>query len=137
MVVAQLSGRVALGAAQDLLFSISSKFTVAHRLLRKNGFDHVMHAETILDKYFKVFFVRNEENNARLGIIASKKTLPSATDRNSIKRIIRETFRQHNIKARKVDLVVMVRAAYPQEINAKAKSLEMLFSKIQNKCATQ
>ena len=96
-----------------------------------------MHAETILDKYFKVFFVPNEESNARLGIIASKKTLPSAVDRNSIKRIIRETFRQHNIKARKVDLVVMVRSAYPQEIGARAKSLEMLFSRIQNKCATQ
>jgi len=96
-----------------------------------------MHAETILDKYFKVFFVPNEESNARLGIIASKKTLPSAVDRNSIKRIIRETFRQHNIKARQVDLVVMVRSAYPREINVQAKSLEMLFSRIQNKCATQ
>ena len=137
MVVALLSGLVAPGAVQDLLFSISSKFTVAHRLLRKNGFDHVMHAETILDKYFKVFFVPNEKDNARLGIIASKKTLPSAADRNFVKRVIRETFRQHGIKANKLDLVVMVRRAYLQEGISQNKTLEMLFSRIQNRCAKQ
>jgi ribonuclease P protein component len=134
-VVALLSGRDALGVAQDLLFSVSSKFTVAHRLLRKNGFGHVMHAENVLDRYFKVFFVENEENNARLGIIASKKALPSAVDRNSVKRIIRETFRHHTIKAHNIDMVVMVRSAYPQEGSAQTKSLEILFSRIQNKCA--
>jgi ribonuclease P protein component len=134
---ALLSGRAAPGAVQDLLFSISSKFTVAHRLLRNNGFDHVIHAENILDKYFKIFFIHNEEHNARLGIIASKKTLPSAADRNCVKRIIRETFRQHNIKAHSMDLVVMVRSAHPQESNAQLKSLEMLFSRIENRCAKQ
>jgi ribonuclease P protein component len=120
-----------------LQFSISSKFTLAHRLLRKNGFDHVMHAERILDKYFKIFFVQNEENNARLGIIASKKTLPGSADRNCVKRIIRETFRQHNIKSQPLDIVVMVRCAYPQEINAQNKSLETLFRRIENRCAKQ
>jgi ribonuclease P protein component len=137
-VVAELlSGHVAPRAVQDLLFSISSKFTIAHRLLRKNGFDHVMHAENILDKYFKIFFVHNEENNARLGIIASKKTLPNSADRNCVKRIIRETFRQHNIKIQPLDLVVMVRCAYPQERNAQNKSLDTLFRRIENRCAKQ
>jgi ribonuclease P protein component len=133
--VALLSGRVAPGVEQDLLFSISSKFTAEHRLLRKNGFSHVMHAENVLDRYFKVFFVQNEKSNARLGIIASKKALPSAADRNSIKRIIREIFRHHTIKGHNLDMVVMVRSNYPQGSNAQTKSLEMLFSRIQNKCA--
>jgi ribonuclease P protein component len=137
-VVAELlSGPVVPEAAQDLLFSISSKFTIAHRLLRKNGFNHVMQAENILDKHFKIFFVHNEENNARLGIIASKKTLPSSANRNCVKRIIRETFRQHNIKALPLDIVVMVRCAYPQEKNAHFKSLETLFRRIENRCAKQ
>jgi len=122
---------------QGLLFSINSKFTVAHRLLRKNGFDRVIHAENILDKYFKVFFAQNEEDHARLGIIASKKTLPSAANRNFVKRVIRETFRQHGIKAHKLDLVVMVRRAYLQEGISQKKTLEMLFSRIQNRCAKQ
>jgi ribonuclease P protein component len=106
-------------------------------LLRKNGFDRVIHAENILDKYFKVFFVQNEEDHARLGIIASKKTLPSAADRNFVKRVIRETFRQHGIKAHKLDLVVMVRRAYLKESISQNKPLEMLFSRIQNRCAKQ
>lgn len=135
MEAALSSGRVAPGAVQGLPFSFSSKFTVANRLLRSNGFDHVIHAESILDKYFRVFFVHNEQHNARLGIVASKKKLPSAADRNCVKRIIRETFRQHNIKAHSLDLVVMVRSVHPQESNAQHKSLEMLFSRIENRCA--
>jgi ribonuclease P protein component len=122
---------------QGLLFSINSKFTVAHRLLRKNGFDRVIHAEYILDKFFKVFFAQNEENHARLGIIASKKTLPRAADRNFAKRTIRETFRQHGIKAYNLDLVVMVRHAYLHEGYPQNKTLELLLSRIQNRCAKQ
>jgi ribonuclease P protein component len=125
------------GAAQDLPSRNAFKFTIAHRLLRNNGFGHVIRAESVLDKYFKVFFVRNEEQNSRLGIIASKKTLPSAADRNCVKRIIREMFRQHNIKAQSVDLVVMARCACPQERKAQNKSLEMLFSRIENRCVEQ
>lgn len=135
--VALSSGRVAPGVEQDLLSSISSKLTASHRLLRKNGFDHVMRAENILDKYFKIFFVHNEEKNARLGIVASKKTLIGAVDRNCVKRIIREKFRQHNIKVQSVDIVVMVRRACPMERNVQDKSLEMLFSLIENRCAEQ
>jgi len=136
-VAAPLSGRAVPEAVQDLLFRISSKFTVAHRLSRKIGFDHVIQAENILDKYFKVFFVHNEVNNARLGIIAGKKTLPRAADRNRVKRIIRETFRHHNIKTRRLDIVVMVRCPYPLENKAQNKILDMLFSRIENRCAKQ
>ncbi len=136
--VALSLGRDAPGAGQDLLSSISFKFAASHRLLRKNGFDHVMQAESILDKYFKIFFVyNNDEKNARLGIIASKKMLNDAVDRNCVKRIIRERFRQHNIKDQPVDIVVMVKRASPMERSAQDKSLEMLFSRIENRCAEQ
>lgn len=127
--------RVALKAAQDLQCDASSNFTVAHRLLREDGFSHVVRCESVADKQFKVFFSRNSRENAKLGIIASKKTLPSAVDRNRIKRIIREAFRQHNIKTLKLDLVVMVRRSYPLESNAQAVSLETLFGRVENRCA--
>ena len=115
--------------------SLSAEFTAAHRLLRKNGFDHVIRAENIADKYFKIFFVRNDERNARLGIIVAKKTLSGAADRNRVKRIIREAFRQHNIKQCKLDVVVMARHAYPLESGAQAGNLKMLFSRVENRCA--
>jgi ribonuclease P protein component len=123
---------------QGLQFSItaiSAKFTAAQRLLRKDGFGRVVNAENIADKKFKIFFLHNGRKNARLGIIASKKTLPNAVDRNHVKRIIREAFRQHSIKLRTLDLVVMVRRAYAQELGSRCDSLETLFSRIENRCA--
>jgi ribonuclease P protein component len=130
-----LSERVAPGDAPDLQFRNSFNFTVAHRLSRKLGFDHVIHAESILNKYFKVFFVRNCVNHARLGIIVGKKTLPRAIERNRVKRIIRETFRRHNIKIMRLDLVVMVRHGISNDGNAQIKILDVLFSRVEDRCA--
>ena len=127
--------RAAPRAAPDLRFSISAKFTDAHRLLRKDGFSHVVHAESIEDKCFKIFFVRNSQANARLGIIARKKILPSAAHRNCIKRIIREAFRRHDVKTCKLDMVVMVRRACAQESGTRGDSLDVLFSRVKNRCA--
>lgn len=127
---------------QDSLFStsplqpsLSAKFAVAHRLLRKDGFDHVICAESISGRYFKIFFVRNGKKNARLGIIAGKKILFDAACRNRAKRIIREVFRQHSIKRRKLDVVVMVKRAFSQEEGAQADNLKILFDQIENRCA--
>jgi ribonuclease P protein component len=119
----------------DSRYSISAQFAAACRLLRADGFDHVMHAENIADKHFKIFFVRNCLNNARLGIVASKKLLPNAVDRNRAKRIIREVFRQHQIKLCNLDLVVMVRRDYSRMVNTRVDSLDKLFSQVKNRCA--
>jgi ribonuclease P protein component len=125
--------RAAPRAVQDLPSNPAARFTAAHRLLRKEGFDRVLHAESLADRHFKVFFARNNNNNARLGIVASKRTLPHATDRNRIKRVIREVFRQHRIKVRHLDLVVMVRRACAE--GAPGKGLETLFNRVESKCA--
>lgn len=120
---------------QDSLSSFSSKFTVASRLLRADGFDHVIRAENVTDKHFKIFFARNRKNNARLGIIASKRSLPSAADRNRVKRFIREAFRQHNIRACKLDLVVMVSRDYSWKVDTRIDNLKKLFSQVEIRCA--
>lgn len=116
------------------LSSRPARFTAVHRLLRENGFDHVVRAESLSDRNFKVFFVHNSEKNARLGIILSKRILPGAVDRNRVKRTIREAFRQHGIKRCKLDLVVMVRRIDPQERSAQVGNLNMLFSRVENRC---
>lgn len=132
--------RVVLRVALDLQFNIPTipaGFTVAHRLLRKGGFGHVVHAENVEDKYFKVFFVRNDQKNARLGISARKKILSGAVHRNRAKRVIREAFRRHNIKACKLDVVVVVRRGYAQECAkcaTRSDGLGILFSRIKNRC---
>lgn len=120
---------------QDLQFKALTKFSSAHRLLRRNGFDHVVHAETLIYKDFKVFFVVNSNENARLGIIVGKKILSAATDRNRLKRIIRETFRHHSIKLCKLDVVVMVRRTFSKKSEMQADNLKILLTKVENRCA--
>lgn len=127
--------RVVPRAVQDSRYSIFARFSAAHRLSRKCGFDHVLHSEIIADRYFKVFFVRNENANAKLGMIVGKKILSSAVDRNYVKRIIRETFRQHSIKMRNIDLVVMLRRPFDQKGRAQVDDLNVLFSRAENRCA--
>ena len=117
------------------LSCLSARLPSAQRLLRKNGFNHVVHAENVADRSFKVFFVRNRKANARLGIVVGKKTLPGAVSRNRIKRIIREVFRQHSIKMCGLDLVVMVKRAYSQADDAQVGRLNMLLSRVESLCA--
>jgi ribonuclease P protein component len=120
---------------QDSQSSNSSKFTVACRLSRADGFDHVIRENNVADKHFKVFFTHNSKNNARLGIIASKKLLPGSAVRNRVKRLIRETFRQHNIKHSKLDLVVMLRGDYSRKVDMRIDNLNQLFSQVEGRCA--
>lgn len=119
----------------DLQFNLPAKFSAAYRLLREDGFDHVVRAESVEDKHFKIFFVHNKLKNARLGIITRKKILSGATHRNSVKRAIREAFRRHDVKACELDMVVMVRRAYAQGCDTRNDSLDALFSRVKNRCA--
>lgn len=119
---------------QDSQSSLSFKFTAAYRLLRRDGFEHVIRAGNIADSQFKIFFVPNQGKNARLGIIASKKKLPNAVDRNRVKRIIRDKFRQHKIKRCKLDVVVMLKNGCGQGADTRFDNLERLFSQVEDRC---
>lgn len=120
--------------SQSSFYVGSTKLTASHRLHREDRFDHVVREHNITDKYFKVFYALNRKENARLGIIASKRTLPRAVDRNRVKRMIREAFRRHHVKTRSVDIVVMVRMAFAQNAGLKTEELNALFGQIEDKC---
>ncbi|MBY0576592.1 MAG: ribonuclease P protein component [Gallionellaceae bacterium] len=119
----------------SLYSSKSAEFTAKYRLLLEDGFDHVVKAKSVSGRCFKIFFGRNDKKNARLGIIASKKALSRAVDRNCVKRVVREVFRQHCVKDRSLDVVVVVRHAYLQQPTAQRGDLEKLFSRVDNQCA--
>jgi ribonuclease P protein component len=59
------------------------------------------------DKLFTVLYRRNDRNVPRLGLAISKKHCRPATQRNRIKRIIRESFRQHQAALAGLDIVVI------------------------------
>lgn len=55
---------------------------------------------------FTFFFFRRPAGHARLGILISRKHASRATDRNRIKRCIREAFRQSQAGLGAMDLLV-------------------------------
>ena len=72
----------------------------------------------------RLFVVRIKDNNlfhARLGLIASRKALPRAVDRNRGKRLVREVFRQAQQDLAAIDVVVQLRAELGRQNNATAR----------------
>jgi ribonuclease P protein component len=59
------------------------------------------------DKLFTVLCRDSKEDAARLGLAISKKHCRKATARNRIKRVIRESFRQHQQQLAGLDIVVI------------------------------
>ena len=91
------------------------------RLLCRRDFDRVFQKPgRSSDPYFTILFKKNDLQDARLGLAVAKKMAKRAVDRNRIKRIIREHFRQHNNKPQ-VDLVVMIK---PQTAAANHDTLQ-------------
>ncbi len=50
-----------------------------------------------------------DRDGARLGLVISKKNVPAAVQRNRVKRLVREHFRQRRTQLSAVDLVVLAR----------------------------
>jgi ribonuclease P protein component len=79
-----------------------------NRLLNAAAFGRVFKKATrSRDKWFTVLCRENEMDVARLGLAISKKHCRQATGRNRIKRIVRESFRQHQAQLAGLDVVVI------------------------------
>ncbi len=89
-----------------------TRFPRQARLLNGTQFRRVFEqAERSADRFFTVLGRPNGEEGARLGLAISKKVDKRAVGRNRIKRLVRESFRQHREQLQAVDLVVMARPA--------------------------
>jgi ribonuclease P protein component len=89
-----------------------------NRLLDAAAFGRVFKKATrSQDKWFTVLCRENETGIARLGLAISKKNCRQATGRNRIKRIVRESFRQHQEELTGLDLVVINQSAAGQADN--------------------
>ena len=69
-------------------------------------------------KFFTVLFRENGLSHPRLGLAIAKKALKRAVDRNRIKRIIRERFREAIPDLPGVDIVFISRHSLAQATNA-------------------
>ena len=86
----------------------SHRFRKNNRLLDAAAFGRVFaKAARSRDGFFTVLCRRNAEMTPRLGLAISKKHCRQASARNRIKRIIRESFREHQALLTGLDIVVI------------------------------
>jgi len=62
------------------------------------------------DRCFSLLLRSNDLDYARLGLAISKKSLKTATERNRVKRVVRESFRVHAVDVSGFDVVVIGRS---------------------------
>ena len=93
-----------------------NRYRKENRLLDAAAFGRVFrNAKRSRDPLFTVLWRLNDKALPRLGLAIAKKHCRRATDRNRIKRIIRESFRLHQAELAGIDIVVMNR---PDATNA-------------------
>jgi ribonuclease P protein component len=85
-------------------------FSRDRRLLAKAEFQAVFdESKKISQRYLLALFKPNQQAGARVGIMVGKRAVSLAVERNQIKRVIRESFRDNQTKLQGLDIIVIVR----------------------------
>ncbi len=89
----------------------ASGFPRSARLLQAGEFRAVFSSACfkVSCRNFLVLALPVDRGGARLGLVISKKNVPAAVQRNRVKRLVREHFRQKRKQLFAVDLVVLAR----------------------------
>ena len=102
----------------DVAVSSLYRLNKDNRLLNAAAFGRVFKKATrSRDKWFTVLCTQSDLDIARLGMAISKKNCRLATGRNRIKRVVRESFRQHQTDLQGLDIVVINQAAAARASN--------------------
>lgn len=80
-----------------------------YRLTRREGFSKILQRRSQISSWFAVHSDMNSSGHARLGMSVSKRVLPTSTQRNIAKRLIRECFRACAHKGIALDIVIRLR----------------------------
>ncbi len=88
-------------------------------------------------RYLLVLAKRNNRQDHRLGLVIAKKNVRLATQRNRIKRLVRESFRQWSDDGPGMDLVVLARRGIAELDNVQLSSiLQQQWQKLTRNVAT-
>jgi ribonuclease P protein component len=113
--------------------SADALFPKSHRLLKPTDFNNLR--KDFKKKFsgpFLLIFKRNDLDHSRLGIAVTKKSA-NAVYRNRVKRIVRNTFRNNNIKRENFDLLVIFNKSKKVknlDISKLSVEVESLFSQV-------
>jgi ribonuclease P protein component len=105
------------------------------RLLSSRDFQAVFrdNSSRLSDQNWTLLARQNKFDYARLGMAISKRVLNRAVDRNRIKRIVRESFRSHQIDLCGLDVIVMCKGDVKQMVNMELfDSLNGLWIQVKN-----
>lgn len=83
-----------------------------------------------------ILALENGLGHNRLGLVVSKKKVPSAVARNQVKRVIRDSFRKHPCIAQGLDMVVLMRGQFKSKSDLReslANGLGRLAGKVAKK----
>lgn len=111
-------------------------FTKAQRLLNAADFKLVFDqcCYRVSHKHCLILAVDNQYELGRLGIVVAKKNIKLAVNRNRVKRLIRESFRQQQHHLVGIDAIVLARRGLDQLDNADIHTtFETLWQKISKK----
>ncbi|MAZ89542.1 MAG: ribonuclease P protein component [Cellvibrionaceae bacterium] len=106
----------------------SKAFSKSLRLLNASDYQSVFNDASLRASHQHLLILSrpNLSDSPRLGLVIAKKHIRLAVQRNRIKRILRESFRQHQQQLGGVDAVVLARAGLDKLDN---EQLHKLFRK--------
>lgn len=109
-----------------------ARFARRARLLKPGEFETAFKRGTrINERYLSAVVVANPLGHPRLGLAIAKKSVALATQRNRIKRAVRESFRARQLQLPPVDVVLVSRPGCAQASAADlSRSLERLWNRI-------
>lgn len=101
------------------------RFAKSRRLLDASDYSRVFDGAEAKasNKYVLLLAKRNDRPGHRLGLIVAKKNVRLAVQRNRIKRLAREMFRQQPEQPPYMDVVLMARRGIDQLDNAQVSSI--------------
>ena len=111
-------------------------FHKSQRLLNasdfKGVFDHTQYR--VSHRYFLILAIPASAAAPRLGLVIAKKNIRLAVERNRIKRLIRESFRQQQHQLPAIDAIVLARKGLDKLSNHEIETtLKQLWQKTQKK----
>lgn len=93
-------------------------FTRQVRLTQAKQYRYVFaKAKRFGNRSMTILVRENEITHPRLGLAIAKKCAKRAVDRNRIKRLIRESFRHHQLILPNIDIIIMCRPLILQQSN--------------------
>lgn len=103
-----------------------------HRLTKQKDFKAIFRkGKRSFGRFFAIRFLKNDQENPRVAVVASNKVSKKAVERNKIKRQVREIVRLHMDKVNKpLDIIINIS---PRALDAKKEELEKDFLSVLKK----